>query len=327
MNTTTLPGQEVLPASDRTEGPDFDELLVKQVAEFLAAEGMTQAAAARQMGVDSSALNSWLNGKPKGNWKVLEQAAADFLKTAPLRMRLAVEKFETACYRKMRTAFLETKETNLTGVFIGAAGSGKTSAAEMLCLEFSTSVLITAYTLAGGAGAMMNRLWRQIATRGFQTWRKKNPGGSKIDFVVERFAGSNRMIFVDNCNRLTVGGIRFWIDFWEQTRCPVLFIGTGEFLETIRGLTDSDTQLSRVGTFWEYKMNEPGKMAEGIVKQLLPAQAGRITPLAASVAAGPGHGRSVMMQANMCRRLMLGGMEDAGEAFTAAGTMLLRRSA
>jgi transcriptional regulator with XRE-family HTH domain len=37
----------------------------------LAAEGVTQASAARQMGLDSSALNSWLNGKPKGNWRVL----------------------------------------------------------------------------------------------------------------------------------------------------------------------------------------------------------------------------------------------------------------
>lgn len=321
-----------MPPSDRTEATDCDRELIAKLRGFIEANNLTQTAVAKKTGVDPSALNAWLNDKPKGNFRALEAAVADYLHNEPLRVKLSLQKFSTTVARKFRQIYLDTRETTTLhniSVVTGPAGVGKTSGMQLLQVEFTTSVLITPYKLSGGAVAQFNHLRCAVSDRGWPLWHRSHPAGSLLDFYIERFARSDRMFLIDMCHRLTMGGIEFWFDMAEQTQCPVIFTGNPRFLSTLAGMQDNDQQLSRVGRYYDLspkagrRWEGAREMAAGMLAQLLPDHAEALLPLAEQIAAKPGHGRRLLKSLDLTRRMLLGGCKDAALALQDTQTMLL----
>jgi DNA transposition AAA+ family ATPase len=320
-------GEAALPPSDRTEEPQQDLALVKEFKEFIASIGLSQATAARKIGVDPSALSGWVTGNLKGRWQLVEAKVDDFVRTEPLRRHVSQEIFEHDTVEHMRRVVDDLLKTSHVAMYLGDSGVGKTSAILKMLEEHPLCVLVTAYTLGGAASAMLYRLKSSISMRGFGGWRKNNHGGTHLNYIIDHFKGSERLIIVDNCHRLTVTGIEFWFDFRDQTGCPVMFVGCQEFMDRMNKVRNNDQQLSRTGELWTVKMNGCERMAEGMLRKFMPAHVEELLPLAAKVAARPGHARTLFGRLELTRKALANsnGKADVCQLFEDSRSLLPAR--
>lgn len=265
-----------------------------------------------------SILSKYLSGKPEGDVERLESLILDTIKTWTLREETRTRLFSNVISTRIARVLGRVRQTNDVGLIHGPAGLGKTCGAELFALANPTAVMVTVNKRKGNASGLESAIFSAVES---SNWRKH---GTRWDFLVAKFKGSNRLLILDNAHRLTKSAREWLFDFHDETGIPVALLGNPEVLDAIRL---NDQQFSRIGLCHGLKLTkeEVKRPVEQLTAQLIPDANGSVQRLAEQVASHEGHFRALKKQCVLARDIRAQDAELSWpEAFRAAQSQLVR---
>ena len=307
-----MPGQEVLPPSDRTEGPDLqparaekpaivqDLELHKKITALLGPD-FSQSDLGREIGVSPTAVNRWVNNKPVGDVLGLEEKIRFWLATIDERVDLQREVKETALTQRVAKILRSISRTNDLGILTGRAGIGKSCSLRLFRLQEPLAVLLTADYRHGNADCMIEDLWREARAR-----RRMDDPSRPGDILVARFRGSNRLLMIDNAHSLTTGGLKWAYAFHNQTGCPVALIGNPLIKKTVSSLPDEDQYTTRTGQFREvlFEAKDAAELSALLLDQYAPDLKKDLLAPARQTCQSRGYGRRLKKQIRLAQEIL-----------------------
>lgn len=300
----------------------FDEALRNGLEQYRTAgraKPLTMTAMATELGVSSTRVCKYLAGKPEGDVTDMEARVADLLKAAKRRSVIDVTPFETNVTQIIHATLELVRKTNDVGLIAGPAGIGKSIAARSYHETKPTSIWVTMPRWQRSDAGLVGLLFDACETR---SWSHNTP---RANWLCDHLSGSNRLIIIDNAQRMTAGAREWIFDLHDATACPVALVANPELLAAIRG---NDQQFSRVGIYQQVALapKQIRDYAKRLVDALVPNADGGLHDFAAAVAEERGHLRALKKQLLLMLDLVqakhYGG--DQVKAFQDAHTKLVR---
>jgi len=304
------------------EAKEFDEGLRARLQEYREAgreRPLTMAEVGQELGVSSTTVNKYLAGKPEGDVVRLERLVADMLKAASKRQRSDVPFFPTNVTTKIWATCELIRKTNDVGLISGPAGIGKSVAIAEYAKKNATTVAISVPRWQRSDAGVCGLLFDECDTT---SWDHCTP---RAQYLVERLRRSNRLVIIDNAQRMTLSAREWIFDFHDKTGVPIALVGNPEVLVAIR---KNDQHFSRIGIRQEIAVDQ--KHVAAYAKQMVDAlvteaQAG-LYDLASAVAEQRGHLRALrkqlLLMIDLAATQTYAG--DQVKAFTDAHTKLVR---
>ena len=274
------------------ESKEFDEGLRARLQEYREANRerpLTMSEIGQELGVSSTTVNKYMAGKPEGDVLKLERLVADMLKAASKRQRSDVPFFPTNVSAKMSATFELIRKTNDVGLISGPAGVGKSKTIEEYLRKNATTLAISVPRWQRSDAGVCGLLFDECDTT---SWDQRTP---RSQYLVERLQRSNRLLVIDNAQRMTLSAREWVFDFHDKTGCPIALVGNPEVLVAIR---KNDQHFSRIGIRQEIAVDQKhvADYARQMVDALVTdAQAG-LYDLATAVAEQRGHLRALRKQ-------------------------------
>jgi len=194
---------------------------------------------ARQLGVTDAPVSKYLSGVPEGDVEALEARIEDVLRNAHKRRASGdADLVDTIVSRQVDGMFESIRRSGHVGLVHSPAGLGKSCACRLYAARNPSSILVTVTKWNGSSGGLTNAVWESFETR------KWKGNVSRMSFIVERLAGSRRLLILDSAQRLTIGGLEWLFDLYDATHISIAFVGNPEILDVIRR---NDQLWSRIG--------------------------------------------------------------------------------
>lgn len=280
---------------------------------------MTMSALGRELGVSSTRVNKYLTRKPEGDVEELEARIADMLKGAKRRNITDVKPFPTNVTRILHATFELVRKTNDIGLISGPAGIGKTMSIRMYQQDNPTAIAVEIPRWNRSDAGLVSELFGAVETK---SWNGQTP---RSTYMAERLRGSNRLVLIDNAQRMTAAAREWLFDFYDHTGCPIALLGNPEVLQDIRR---NDQQFSRIGIHQDVRLDakQMSDYAENLVRALVPNPEPGLIDLATAVAEERGHLRALkkqlLLMLDLAATSTYGG--DQIKAFHAAHSKLVR---
>jgi DNA transposition AAA+ family ATPase len=147
----------------------------------------------------------------------------------------------------------------MIGVGFGEAGRGKTCAARLFAARNPNVVYVHVYKWSGAYDPFLEMLRSAGRVRiglaasakvGTKTRKKE----TVAEALVRTFRDSDRLIIIDNAQRLTEASRKFLADFYDVTRTPIAMLGNPEIEDQ---WNKNDQHGSRLGRAIDVTLNEP----------------------------------------------------------------------
>lgn len=218
----------------------FNEGLRARLQAYKESEGIVLKVLASRIGSNEAAVSRYLEGKPTGDVAKLEARILDHLDADSRRRTWNEMYFETRAVDTCKLVFDIIRESGDVGLVHGPAGIGKTTACKAYAKDHRTVIFFTAMQGRGSCWDIIKAICGHLPNpRSEEDKRLK-----KVDWVMTKLAGSGRLVIIDNAQRISVGGLRWLMDFNDTTGCPVALVGNPEVMDKIR---DNDQMSSRIG--------------------------------------------------------------------------------
>lgn len=305
--------------------------------------GFSQAAMARQIGVNESALSRYLADTFTGAVDVFESKAWAMLRAWELRQSVQQEvaPFETLVTRQLRTFFDALQRHPMIGLAHGDAGLGKTSGVALYLKSDASVLFVNVSEIKGkGAPALVRQLWRQAGLRKFHRRGEMD----RREHLADTLRGSKRLLIVDNAHLLARSGRQFLIDLHDDTGCAIALVGNEKLEKDWAAL---DQLHSRIGHMMEVSLvrrsgpaaerEDPLKSAvQHFLDRVIPDHANALFAPALQVARKHGHLRALWHQTQLTQYVMEAdhksvakqakdlGIPEAEAAFRIAHSRLVR---
>jgi len=317
MPSATNNGQ---PTTDTVLQKDYDLDLHRRLRAYQQEHSLKLAALARELDTNTTQLSKYLSARPEGNVAKLESKIRDVLKNAETRKASRVQLFHNSVTKVIAGKLETIRKTNDVALIHSRAGLGKTCACQLYITEHPTALLLTATKMQKSAHALAQLLFAQSSAG----WPGNIP---RITWLTDKFRASNRLIIIDNAQRLTRGAVEFILDFHDETGCPIAFLGNTEILDTCR---KSDQLHTRIGIVYQIKdLKDPEQNVQTLVEQLWPEANGDLNHLGQVVIEETGHLRALKKQVLLAKDIHenlsgLGKRVQPADAFRSAHTQLIR---
>lgn len=288
-----------------------------RLAAYRDANELSNADLGRELGCSPTQVSKYLNAVFEGDVEKIEAKAEDVLRTAPIRRLVNVETFDTCVTRLVEGSIRTIQETNQFALLHGPAGIGKSVGVARFQAANPTAILITLLQDCCNAHFVAKKIFDAVKTRGFA-----NSGLNRMEFIISSLKDSNRVVIIDNAQRMTSSARKWLFDFHDATTCPVVLIGNPEVLAPINA---NDQQFSRIGLATPVKLNAKDipDIARRILDQMCPEDADILAPYAVTVASKRGHLRALRNEITLAKYFMKKG-QSAKDAFESAHTKLVR---
>lgn len=267
-----------------------DSKLRAALAEHRTKHNLTNPKLAKILGVGNTFLSKYINDNLDHNPKNFDLEAWDILKALEKRMELADEIFDTSVTREIHGRFNFIRKTSDIGLIHGAAGIGKSSS-NLLYLERNPStVYVVLNARIRSARELEKAIFNSVENR---DW-KGTGSMSRFDYLIDRFTGTQRLIMLDNIQRLNSDGLSWLFDFHDEADNAIVCTGNTEILDKI---TSNKQHSSRFGICKEIDPPQDAEIAD--VAMRVAAQfsdlktAQEIADLCAVIAKKDGHLRAV----------------------------------
>lgn len=306
-----------------TKYPTNPELIAALNA-LRAEQNLTNATLATLLGIPgctTTYLSKYLNDNLDREVKDFERQAWDILKSIRERLTFGAEIFETSVVRKVGNCLNLIRKTGDIALITAPAGNGKTSAINHYLVENRSAIRITLNATTRAANKVEGLVFQAIDNR---DWKAQC---SRFDYLVKRFAGSSRLLIVDNAQRLDGSGRQWLFDFGDEAECPICLVGNPETLDRIRA---NDQQFSRIGIHATYELEakELPSAASRVARQFSDAAtAEEVADLCAFVASKEGRLRAVKKTVILMQELRKASADtkhDSRYWFRAAHSRLVR---
>jgi DNA transposition AAA+ family ATPase len=272
----------------------------------------------RMIGYSASTVNRYCADKYTGDIHAVESAITELLVNDAIRedIRQVVEPFETEATHQLSRYLEIIRAKPQIGMAVGDAGWGKTCGIALYREQHQrTTLVMTASPLFGaGAPAIVNALWKQCDTRGYNRWEC-----GRGEYLIERvLRNSRRLIVVDDAHELHEAGRRTLKSLHDLTGCSIALVGNPRIRQQWH---KDDQQGSRVGFVGEVRLLNKSKNGssgkpeavdlnhlKAAVRKFLakvwPESAEHIEKLALEVAKHAGHMRSLWLQCSLAMHLI-----------------------
>lgn len=276
-----------------------DQTIRRDLLEFKVQRKLTNKQLAKLLGQSSPTIvSAYLNSNPRGNWLQLQAKAKDMLDAEQKRKTEgALPLRETPVSRQIFGVLELIRSTGDFGLAHGPAGAGKSCGTMLYAERYPNTTLTVVSEWKKDTSGLVTALM-QVAGQG---WDQKTPRGI---FLEERFKGSNRLIIVDNAQRMTASSLAWLFDFHDATGCPVCLVGNPSVLEKVRA---NDQFFSRIGICEEVKprtIAESEEFAKVILEDLAPELISEIGAEAAARVHSVGHARALKKQVSLTKELL-----------------------
>jgi DNA transposition AAA+ family ATPase len=295
----------------------YNEELRQQLADYAAAQKLSNADLARELGSNPTQINKYLNGKPEGDVERIENAIEDVLKSAERRETTAIKPFRTNVSDDVFSTLEQIRKTNDIGLIHGDAGVGKTVSIGMYQLAHPSSIMLNTYRWTRNERRLVANLFDAVETR------KYKGKMTKAEFIAARLRNSNRLLIVDNAHKLTRNALEWLFDFHDDTDCPMALVGNPQVMGLIRA---NDQMFSRIGIVKDVKLARPREVARHMIAALAPGLEEDWLDMAQEVVSGPGHARALKKQILLASDLLLAPAlaGRSKDAFSGAHQLLVR---
>jgi DNA transposition AAA+ family ATPase len=254
--------------------------------------GFTLKQVGKKLDINEGYVSKYLNGVPEGDVETFEARVSDMLAREGRKRTWDEIYFETAAIKACYNAFHTIRRSSNIGLVYGPAGIGKSVAVRRYAADHSTVISFTGEEGQGGTHAVQKGVASKIDTRRWNR-REKNLSG----FLHEKLAGSDRLIIIDNAQRIDISGLRWLMDFWDATGVSVALVGNPEVMDKLQG---KDQLCSRIGV----RCNIADALADAwmdrsaddMVAAMWPGAAADIGLLAREAARRSGHLRTLNFQ-------------------------------
>ncbi|MEI6034501.1 MAG: AAA family ATPase [Verrucomicrobiae bacterium] len=272
----------------------------------------------RELGMSSSQVSRYLSDKFEGDVDLFEAKAEDVLRTAPIRQLVGCETFETGVTKSVAGTINLILKTNDFGVIYGPAGIGKSVAAARYQADNATAILVSLAHGCRDAKFIQKTIFARVKSRAFAA-----SGMNRAEWIIDRLKGSNRLLLLDNGQRLTIAAREYLFDLHDATRCPVVLFGNPEIIDQIKS---NDQQFSRIGICPEIKLKdkECPDIAARIIAQMCPEHHDALIEYATKIVTNQGHIRSLRKQITLALHLSDEKKIEIAQAFRAGHTMQIR---
>lgn len=218
---------------------------------------VTAAGLSRRTGIKGSAISAFRNEKWRGSAGTLATTASELSKAVNILLRQresdrsCVDTFvKTNVARAIFDIAKYAVRRRMIAGFALPAGSGKTLTLQALHEEIPGSVIITVMHSASTVKPFLQTWARALGTR--QTGRINEIQAG----VIDRLAGSDRMVMVDEAHKLSVPCLDVVREIYDAAKIPIILAGTPVLHKTLTACQAGtlsydllDQLYSRIGIF------------------------------------------------------------------------------
>ena len=254
----------------------------------------------RRLNINEGFVSKYLNGVPEGDVGAFEARVADMLARDRRKRTWDDIYFETEAAVACHTVFDLIRESSDIGLVYGPAGVGKSKASRRYAEEHGTVIAFTGEEGRGGPYAVQRGIASGLDMR---KWNRREV--TRSDYLAKKLAGSERLVIIDNAQRIDISGLRWLMDFHDRTGVSFALVGNPEVLERLKG---KDQLYSRIGVKADISesLGDAAWMdraADDMVAAMWPGAAADIGLLAREAARKPGHLRTLNKQLKIAIRL------------------------
>ena len=289
-----------------------------RVMEEICAAGLSQAAAATEIGISGAALSSWLKGRYKGDSRGIARKCGKWIalrserKALETRLKPAPEWVETSAANRVMTALAYAQMQSDIAVVHGAAGAGKTTAAERYASERPNAWIVTMNRGTRSLGPCL----RAVAQAVKATPEDRSIAGL-IDALAGRLRGTGGLLVLDEAQCLALPALDGMRQVQDASGAGLAFVG-GEALWQRLGGPRRPAELaplfSRVG--FRVGLSEPSDEDAAALLSAWNGLSAAARAAARPIARQPGGLRAVVKVMNWAGVLAEGG--EVGREHVAA---------
>lgn len=308
------------------------ELTRARIAEYIEDNKLTHAQMAERLKLTSpTRLTKYLNlykpdNRAEADSPQVESACKHFLRYEDRTAILARSLFENSVSTSVCSVLRHTRRTGDISLLHGPAGIGKSCGAICFRKENADTAIITATYWRQGPSDMEALLFDGIQDDPAVIARPWPHNIKKLVWMEEIFRGTERMIIIDNAQRLHLSAFKLLFDFHDVTGCSIGLIGNPEVMDIVR---PNDQLFSRIGMVRSVNLGDDApEIAKKMIAQYAPDSGKDLHDLAADVLAKPGHGRTLRKQLNLTAVIHEESPKLGWDVcFKAAGTQLIKPGA
>lgn len=265
------------------------------------AHDLTHAELGKKLGFTATRITKFLGlnrdgALPEPDAPRIQSAAKAFLRHLARRAALKESLFEDAASAGVAQVLNLIRRTGDIGLIYGNAGVGKTCGAELFCRDNPNTIMCTASRYRRSAPAIAAMIFEEM---GDTDACPRNL--ARALWMEHQLRGAERLVLIDNAQRLTLPAIEFLCDFNDATNCGIALIGNPEVIDLVRG---SDQLHSRIGI---KKAITSGKdhrdIARKLIAAIVPESKAELEDLATDALAFAGHVRHLKKQLTLTREL------------------------
>lgn len=309
-------------AITKTVNPDIRNALEA----FMEDNDLSLGKIAAMASTSESMVSQYFSSTPVGNIRKFEDKVQDMLSAESRKRTLNDEFFRTFCAEQCFINFNLIRAANDVGIIYGSPGIGKTEASKKYAELKPTCLRIEVPEWKANRYGIANLLYGQ-----FDNKKRKAKEGI-CEFLVRKLQHSNRLVIIDNAQRVPLSGLRWIMDFNDKTETPFALVGNPDrILERL--LTDTALS-SRIGLSVSISTDPKDKAyrkwifaaADQLVKSRWPEAYDKIKKHAHETVLEPGHLRRLKKQIDIARDITESPAWERSDdaAFVYARSLLVR---
>lgn len=227
-------------------------MMYEQLRDFLEQNNISQANAAKYLGISKPALNAYLQNKYAGNVADIDSKVQGYLRLQQERQEVAKLEMcfvETRAAKNMLGFLGLTHKLSQLGIVYGGAGVGKTTVLKEYKKRFPNTILIEpdmGYT----AKVLLQEICRALG---------QNDKGNIHDMterIADTLRGSGRMLMIDEAELLPMRALESIRRIHDKADCAVMLVGMPKLLLNLKGPNAEFKQLfSRVSVRLDMGVN------------------------------------------------------------------------
>ncbi|ANF73135.1 DNA transposition protein [[Haemophilus] ducreyi] len=216
----------------------------EQIIELIKSGEFTQAELARQMGVNSGALSSYLGGKYKGNVENIENVLASWLSTRDKKEKVFVEAphfIEIPTADKVFKALDMARFCKTIVPIFGASGVGKTKACQEYKKRYQNVWMITISPSRASLNAFLYELALEL---GIKDAPRRKDRLSRL--ILDNLKDTEGLVIVDESDHLTYDSIEELRYLQEKAEVGFALIGNDKVYTKMQGGANQAHEYARL---------------------------------------------------------------------------------
>jgi len=276
----------------------------KALSDYMERSGKTLKQIGKKLGYSESMVSMYFSENPVGNLDSFEASVRDMLAAEAREEQWGEVYFQTRAVEECTLLFDLIRASRDVGIISSEPGIGKSVASSRYAAGNKTALLCYVTKWSSSRWGVQRLIWDQLDTRKYDKAVE-----SKSDHLVRRMSNSDRLIIMDNAQRIEVSGIQWLLDFHDITNCPIALVGNPDMI--LERLRSDPAMSSRIGIRKEISTRRDDKDAQAwlsnaadqMIKAMWPEALAEIRTLAHEAVRQPGHLRRLNKQLKIAIRM------------------------